>query len=68
MQWEYKIVHLLDFLGTGEHEESLNELGKAGWEAFAFDQGILLLKRPLKNSAVDFCLSPEKFGAEGLGG
>ena len=54
MQWEYKIVALGLMIDATEpnqrerHEEILNDLGREGWEAFAYSaqSDTVLLKRP----------------------
>jgi hypothetical protein len=58
MQWEYKIVALGLLVDATEpnqrekHEQILNELGREGWEAFAYtaQSDTVLLKRPLSVS------------------
>lgn len=55
MQWEYKIVALGLMVDATEpnqrdrHEEILNDLGREGWEAFAYSaqSDTVLLKRPI---------------------
>ena len=54
MQWEYKIVALGLIIDATEphqrerHEQLLNDLGRDGWEAFAYSaqSDTVLLKRP----------------------
>ena len=54
MQWEYKIVALGLLVDATEkhqrkkHEQILNDLGRDGWEAFAYaaQSDTVLLKRP----------------------
>jgi hypothetical protein len=54
MQWEYKIVALGLIVDATEpnqreqHEKILNDLGREGWEAFAYSaqSDTVLLKRP----------------------
>jgi hypothetical protein len=54
MQWEYKIVALGLIVDATEpnqreqHERILNDLGREGWEAFAYSaqSDTVLLKRP----------------------
>lgn len=59
MQWEYKIVALGLIVDATEpnqrerHEQILNDLGREGWEAFAYSaqSDTVLLKRPKKDAA-----------------
>lgn len=32
MKWEYKILHVEEFLDIAEWESFLNDMGKHGWE------------------------------------
>jgi hypothetical protein len=57
MQWEYKVVALGLIVDATEpnqreqHEKILNDLGREGWEAFAYSaqSDTVLLKRPITN-------------------
>jgi hypothetical protein len=59
MQWEYKIVALGLIIDATEphqrerHEQILNDLGRDGWEAFAYSaqSDTVLLKRPAIHSS-----------------
>ena len=59
MQWEYKIIPLGLLVDATEpnqrerHERILNDLGREGWEAFAYSaqSDTVLLKRPANPSA-----------------
>lgn len=59
MQWEYRIVPLGLLVDATEpnqrerHERILNDLGREGWEAFAYSaqSDTVLLKRPANASA-----------------
>lgn len=58
MQWEYRIVPLGLLVDATEpnqrerHERILNDLGREGWEAFAYSaqSDTVLLKRPVNSS------------------
>ena len=58
MQWEYKITPLGLLVDATEpnqrekHEQILNDLGREGWEAFAYSaqSDTVLLKRPISNN------------------
>ena len=57
MQWEYKITPLGLLVDATEpnqrekHEQILNDLGREGWEAFAYSaqSDTVLLKRPISS-------------------
>ena len=59
MHWEYKIIPLGLLVDATEpnqrerHEAILNDLGREGWEAFAYSaqSDTVLLKRPVSQAA-----------------
>lgn len=49
MKWEYTISFLTSFKHrNGELEKHLNEMGQAGWEMVAVDNGMVYFKRVLE--------------------
>jgi hypothetical protein len=68
MQWEYKLVALGLLVDATEpkqrekHEQILNDLGREGWEAVAYEaqSDTVLLKRPAKYSGEKKPIRPRR--------
>ncbi len=54
MKWEYTISFLTSFKHrNGELEKHLNEMGQAGWELIAVDNGMIYFKKTLELTEAD---------------